>query len=145
MQACETLQEWGITAQDCELGMILLDLAHPDRRWQGSAAAEEIGHLLPWGNGFVQLYRALPGMKWVGDGLYAFIRDHRYDLFGKRNHLYQSAFPVLCNSDRCRPRTDSSHSDLTHPPISQNGWVSSSNQPSHDITPTNIPQQDHQV
>jgi len=28
--------------RDCELGMILIDADSPERRWQGSAAAEEI-------------------------------------------------------------------------------------------------------
>ncbi len=47
MQAESLLQQWGITSQDCELGMILIDANQPNRRWQGSAAAEEIGRLLP--------------------------------------------------------------------------------------------------
>ncbi|MGF1522974.1 MAG: thiol-disulfide oxidoreductase DCC family protein [Leptolyngbyaceae cyanobacterium] len=100
MQDQETLSAWEITPEDCEQGMILLDQVHPDRRWQGSDAAEEIGQLLPVGNPFVQLYRGLPGMKSAGDRFYAFIRDNRYSLFGKRDRLYESAYPA-CEEDRC--------------------------------------------
>ncbi|MBR8839559.1 MAG: DUF393 domain-containing protein [Stigonema ocellatum SAG 48.90 = DSM 106950] len=85
MQEEEKLTHWGITPQDCELGMILIDAHTPDKRWQGSAAVEEIGRLLPLGSGFVEAYRALPGVKWVGDRFYEQIRDHRYTLFGKRS------------------------------------------------------------
>ena len=102
MQDGPTLAHYGITPSDCEAGMILIDLQTPDRRWQGSAAAEEIGRLLPLGNGFVQAYRALPGAKQVGDRVYAFVRDRRYELFGKRGDRYSPAYP-LCDDQRCRP------------------------------------------
>lgn len=107
MQDSPTLARYGITPTDCEAGMILIDRQAPDRRWQGSAAAEEIGRLLPLGNPFVQAYRALPGAKQVGDQVYAFVRDRRYDLFGKRSDRYDSAFP-LCDDDSCGPFSDSS-------------------------------------
>lgn len=94
MQDEQTLTHWGITPQDCELGMILIDAKDPAKRWQGSAAAEEIGRLLPLGNLFVEIYRALPGVKLVGDKLYEQIRDNRYSLFGKRSSTYQSAYCV---------------------------------------------------
>ncbi|MEA5616379.1 DCC1-like thiol-disulfide oxidoreductase family protein [Cronbergia sp. UHCC 0137] len=94
MQDQETLSKWGITPQDCEQGMILIDGNALDRRWQGSNAAEEIGRLLPLGSIFVEAYRALPGMKWVGDKFYEQIRDNRYTLFGKRANTYQSAYCV---------------------------------------------------
>jgi predicted DCC family thiol-disulfide oxidoreductase YuxK len=97
MQDEQTLARWGITAQDCELGMILIDANAPERRWQGSAAAEEIGRLLPLGSVFVETYRALPGVKWVGDQLYEQIRDNRYTLFGKRSSTYQSGYCVDSN------------------------------------------------
>lgn len=98
MQHRETLNRFGITSEDCEMGMILLDVDAPEKRWQGSAAAEEIGRLLPMGSIFVETYRALPGVKWVGDRIYEQIRDNRYTLFGKRDTTYQSAYPIGCSS-----------------------------------------------
>lgn len=100
MQDQDTLKQFEITAEDCELGMILIDAADSTRRWQGSDAAEEIGRLLPVGSGFVDAYRALPGMKWLGDCLYEQVRDNRYVLFGKRSSVYQSAYPA-CESGGC--------------------------------------------
>ena len=100
MQEDAILAQWGITPQDCEQGMMLIDQAHPEHRWQGSDAAEEIGRLLPTGNAFVQAYRALPGIKSAGDRFYAFIRDNRYSLFGKRDRHYESSYPA-CKDDRC--------------------------------------------
>ncbi|MEO1069198.1 MAG: DCC1-like thiol-disulfide oxidoreductase family protein, partial [Cyanobacteria bacterium J06638_6] len=97
MQDGATLGRYGITPADCEAGMILIDTTHPEQRWQGSAAAEEIGRLLPLGNSFVQAYRALPGVKPMGDQLYTFVRDRRYELFGHRLSRYDSAYP-LCDS-----------------------------------------------
>jgi len=96
MQDESLLQQWGITPQDCELGIILLDADAPDRRWQGTAAAEEIGRLLPMGDVFVNAYRSLPGLKWVGDRAYEQIRDNRYTLFGKRQSTYKTAYSVDC-------------------------------------------------
>ena len=101
MQDTATLAGYAITPTNCEGGMSLLDIQAPDRRWQGSAAAEEIGRLLPLGNGFVQAYRALPGVKSVGDQIYAFVRDRRYDIFGKRDQRYDSAYP-LCADGHCQ-------------------------------------------
>lgn len=92
MQDDQALEKWGITSQDCELGMILIDADAPQRRWQGSAAAEEIGRLLPLGDVFVTAYRSLPGLKWVGDRVYEQVRDHRYTLFGKRSSTYKTAY-----------------------------------------------------
>ncbi|WP_066375339.1 MULTISPECIES: thiol-disulfide oxidoreductase DCC family protein [unclassified Anabaena] len=97
MQDEATLAQWGVTSQDCEQGMILIDANAPDRRWQGSNAAEEIGRLLPLGKIFVDAYRALPGVKWTGDRFYEQIRDNRYTLFGKRPNTYQSAYCVDSN------------------------------------------------
>jgi len=96
MQDENTLQQWRITPQDCELGMILIDANAPSRRWQGSAAAEEIGRLFPLGSVFVDTYRALPGVKWVGDRVYEQVRDNRYTLFGKRSSTYKSAYCAEC-------------------------------------------------
>ncbi|MEH2403089.1 thiol-disulfide oxidoreductase DCC family protein [Nostoc sp.] len=100
MQDEQTLLRWGITAQDCEQGVILIDANEPERRWQGSNAAEEIGRLLPAGSIFVDAYRALPGMKWAGDRFYEQIRDNRYALFGKRSYIYESSY---CVDGSCKP------------------------------------------
>lgn len=100
MQNDIQLAQWGITPQDCEQGMILLDQEMPEQRWQGSDAAEEIGRLLPAGDVFVQAYRSLPGLKSAGDRFYAYIRDNRYSLFGRRDRIYKSPYPV-CESDQC--------------------------------------------
>jgi predicted DCC family thiol-disulfide oxidoreductase YuxK len=100
MQNDAALEQWQITPDDCELGMILIDQDDPQQRWQGSDAAEEIGRLLPMGDIFVQAYRSLPGAKSAGDGFYAFIRDNRYNIFGRRDDIYKSDFPA-CESDRC--------------------------------------------
>ncbi len=96
MQDQQTLKQWGITPQDCELGMILIDADKPECRWQGSAAAEEIGQLLPLGNVFVTAYRSLPGLKWMGDRVYEQVRDNRYSLFGKRSSVYQTPYSADC-------------------------------------------------
>ncbi|HEY9645654.1 MAG TPA: DCC1-like thiol-disulfide oxidoreductase family protein [Chroococcidiopsis sp.] len=102
MQDHDTLAHYGITPKDCELGMLLINAAQPTERWQGSAAAEEIGRQLPLGATFVAAYRALPGLKWGGDRLYDQIRDNRYTLFGKRDRTYSSPYPI-CQSGSCRP------------------------------------------
>lgn len=94
MQDAAQLAQWDISPDDCEQGMLLIDGSNPDVRWQGSDAAERIGQLLPAGNGFVQLYRSLPGLKSAGDRLYTYVRDHRYALFGKRKHTYTSSYAV---------------------------------------------------
>lgn len=99
MQDEQALSQWGITSANCELGVILLDANDPQRRWQGSAAAEEIGRLLPPGNVVVETYRALPGVKWVGDRIYEQIRDNRYTLFGKRSSTYESTY---CPDGSCQ-------------------------------------------
>ncbi len=103
MQDEEALKTFSVTSQDCEMGMILIDAKFPERRWQGSDAAEEIGQLLPVGNVFISAYRAMPGVKWVGDRAYEQMRDNRYSWFGKRSSTYKSAYPVGCAA------TSSSH------------------------------------
>lgn len=92
MQDSEKITQWGITPQNCELGMILIDASTPERRWQGSEAAEEIGRLLPFGSIFVDAYRNLPGFKWAGDKAYEAIRDNRYAIFGERSTIYKSEY-----------------------------------------------------
>ncbi len=101
MQDQNQLQHYGITAQDCQQGMILIKDDAPEQRWQGSDAAEEIGRLLPTGEVFVSLYRGLPGPKWLGDQIYEKIRDNRYAWFGKRLTTYQSAYPA-CKTSACQ-------------------------------------------
>jgi predicted DCC family thiol-disulfide oxidoreductase YuxK len=101
MQDALTLAEWGIPPADVELGMILISLEHPEQRWQGSAAAEQIAALLPSGDLWLALYRGIPGLKNLGDRGYEQIRDHRYEWFGRRDTLYQSAYPVCA---RCQER-----------------------------------------
>lgn len=103
MQDEETLKRWGITPQDCELGMILIDANAPKKRWQGSAAAEEIGRLLPLGDVFVTAYRSLPGLKWAGDRVYEQIRDNRYSWFGKRSSTYKTAYAADCDCTKTDP------------------------------------------
>ncbi len=92
MQDIETLAEWQITPQDCEAGMIVLESDTPEHRWQGSAAAEKIATLLPAGAPLIAAYRALPGLKWLGDRTYEQVRDHRYQLFGQYPQLYRSVY-----------------------------------------------------
>ena len=98
MQDEKTLQQFSITAADCEMGMILVDAKNLERRWQGSEAAEEIARVLPMGQAFIAAYRALPGVKWMGDRAYEKLRDNRYDWFGKRDSTYNSAYPIDCKS-----------------------------------------------
>lgn len=116
MQDQQRLEQFNIQPEDCELGMILID---PDRqiRWQGSAAAEEIGRLLPLGQQFVDLYRALPGLKWMGDRTYEQIRDHRYTLFGQRHQTYQSGY-AACDED-CRGFQTNAEPDTPVPHYTQ--------------------------
>lgn len=111
MQNESLLWQLGVTPQDCEKGMILIDSGHPERRWQGSNAAEEIGRLVPAGKPLVDLYRVVPGMKWLGDRAYEHIRDNRYAWFGQRQKTYESAFPIdptelpseiACEDGSCR-------------------------------------------
>jgi predicted DCC family thiol-disulfide oxidoreductase YuxK len=93
MQDEAALAQWHVTAADCEMGMILIQADQPERRWQGSDAAEEITRLLPAGRLLVEAYRALPGLKGMGDRIYEQVRDHRYEWFGRREKTYQSSYP----------------------------------------------------
>ncbi|NER20871.1 MAG: DUF393 domain-containing protein [Symploca sp. SIO1C2] len=97
MQDHENLKKWGITPQDCEMGMILLDDQTPPQKWQGSDAAEEITRLLPAGHLFINAYRAIPGMKWLGDRAYEQVRDNRYNWFGRRSSTYHAPEPFGCS------------------------------------------------
>jgi predicted DCC family thiol-disulfide oxidoreductase YuxK len=97
MQDEATLQRFGITPDDCQMGMILVDAKNSECRWQGSDAVEEITRLLPMGEAFIAAYRALPGVKWLGDRTYEQVRDNRYQWFGKRESTYYSAYPIGCS------------------------------------------------
>jgi predicted DCC family thiol-disulfide oxidoreductase YuxK len=104
MQDAETLRHFEVSAADCELGMLLIDQSAPqdrNRRWQGSNAAEEIGRLLPMGEVFVQVYRAMPGVRSTGDRVYTYVRDNRYDLFGQRDTTYWPSYP-FCTANSCQ-------------------------------------------
>ena len=98
MQDENALQQFGIKSEDCQMGMILIDAQNQDRRWQGAEAAEEIARILPMGAGFVEAYRGIPGMKWIGDRAYEQMRDNRYQWFGKRDSTYHSAYPMGCST-----------------------------------------------
>jgi len=100
MQDKLALAEFEITAADCEAGMILVNSNQPEKKWQGSEAAEGIAQLLPLGDLFIATYRAIPGMKGIGDRSYEQIRDNRYQWFGKRDDTYNSVYPFSCNRDR---------------------------------------------
>ncbi len=99
MQDKATLARFNISEADCALGMILLDAQQSDRRWQGSAAAEEIARLLPMGEVFIAAYRAIPGMKWLGDSAYEQVRDNRYTWFGKTDATYYSEYSFSCDRE----------------------------------------------
>ena len=99
MQNEAMLQQFGITGQDCKMGMILIDARQTKKRWQGSKAAEEIASLLPLGNAFVMAYRSIPGMTKIGNRAYSEVRDNRYSWFGKTDATYYSEYPFGC-SDR---------------------------------------------
>ncbi len=101
MQDESNLAKFGITTEDCQRGMILINGNQPEQRWHGSDAAEEIACLLPLGDAFIAAYRAIPGMKWLGDRYYEQIRDNRYQWFGKRDTTYNTAYPFGCG-DRDR-------------------------------------------
>ena len=100
MQDDRTLNELGVTAADCEQGMMLIDADDLSRRWQGSEAAEAIGKLLPGVNLAIDLYQWVPGLKWLGDRGYLQIRDNRYAWFGKRDRTYLSTHQFKSCHDR---------------------------------------------
>ncbi|NEO27605.1 MAG: DUF393 domain-containing protein [Kamptonema sp. SIO4C4] len=103
MQDDRTLAQFQITPQDCEAGIILLEANNPTQRWQGSAAVEKITELLPTGELWMAAYKAIPGLKDLGDQVYSQVRDRRYEWFGQRESTYFSAYPCPCS-----PNADSS-------------------------------------
>ena len=102
MQDKLTLAEFGVTEADCQQGMMLINADDPSQRWQGSEAAEAIGKLLPGVNIAIDLYRWIPGLKWLGDLSYLQIRDNRYHWFGKRDQTYLSTHRFeSCQQGKC--------------------------------------------
>ena len=99
MQEEARLVQWQVTPEDCEKGMIVIDDTHPGHRWQGSDAAEEIARILPAGSVLIAAYRAMPGLKWMGDRAYEQIRDNRYAWFGRRSGTYQTSYPACETCD----------------------------------------------
>jgi predicted DCC family thiol-disulfide oxidoreductase YuxK len=109
MQDNQTLAELGVTADDCQQGMMLINADDRTQRWQGSAAAEAIGKLLPGVDLAIDLYRWIPGLKWLGDRGYLQIRDNRYQWFGKRDRTYLSPYEFKsCQDESCPPHLSSS-------------------------------------
>ena len=100
MQDEETLQQFNVNPDDCEMGMILIDRTDLTKRWQGSEAAEEITRLLPIGDALIAAYRSISPLKALGDLTYIKIRDNRYKLFGKRDRTYHTAYPFGCASGK---------------------------------------------
>lgn len=104
MQDRETLAKFGVTAADCQQGMMLITANAPNQRWQGSEAAEAIGKLLPGVDLAIDLYRWIPGLKWLGDRGYLQLRDNRYNWFGKRDRTYLSTYRFEgCQEGTCSP------------------------------------------
>jgi predicted DCC family thiol-disulfide oxidoreductase YuxK len=102
MQDKQTLAEFDVTEADCQQGMMLINADNPSQRWQGSAAAEAIGKLLPGVNLAIDLYRWIPGLKWLGDRGYLQIRDNRYQWFGSRDRTYISPYEFKsCQEESC--------------------------------------------
>jgi predicted DCC family thiol-disulfide oxidoreductase YuxK len=102
MQDAAGLSRYQVTPEDCEMGMILIQDA-PPQRWQGSDAAEEIGRLLPVASVLVNAYRSLPGLKGAGDRAYIQVRDNRYNWFGRRETTYQPRYPACDTSCAIAP------------------------------------------
>ncbi len=93
MQDEAALAAWDLTPLTCAEGMLLLEQNHPYRRWQGSAAVEQLVSLVPGLAPWVEGYRHLTALKSLGDACYAQIRDHRYDWFGRRETVYRVTHP----------------------------------------------------
>lgn len=55
--------------------------------------------LLPNGQLFINTYRAIPGLKWLGDNSYLQIRDNRYKWFGSREKTYYPPYNFNCKNN----------------------------------------------
>lgn len=112
MQDRAALAQWDLVPEDGEQGVILIDgatkSASPAQRWQGSAAMEEVARRLPLAQPAIALYQSLygavPGVKTAGDRIYAQVRNHRYDWFGRRNQTYYSELRP-CTTGTCSQPT----------------------------------------
>lgn len=100
MQDRAACDRFNIAPEDCERGMVAIALDGSRQRWQGSDAAEEIARALPAARPLVDAYRAVPGLKALGDRAYVRIRDNRYTWFGGRAETYYSAYPA-CADGSC--------------------------------------------
>ena len=104
MQDKQTLAKFGVSEDDCQQGMMLINAEDLTQRWQGSEAAEAIGKLLPGVSLAIDLYRWIPGLKWLGDRGYVQMRDNRYHWFGKRARTYFSDDRFeSCEEGKCSP------------------------------------------
>lgn len=97
MQETITLQQLGITPEECQLGVILINSTNLNERWQGSEALEKIIQLLPNGQVLITAYHQIPGLKKLGDNTYLQVRDHRYQWFGGRADPYYSSYTFTCD------------------------------------------------
>jgi len=87
MQDDQTLRQFNVTPEDCEMGMILVDRTDPTQRWQGSDAAEEITRLLPMGKVLIAAYRAIAPVKALGDSTYIQVRQ---SMFSEQMNRYST-------------------------------------------------------
>ncbi len=94
MQKTETLAQLGIPSSEMEKGVILLE---KQDKYQGMAAIERIGQLLPNFDRFVGLYNSIPGVKPLSNSGYEWVKDHRYQLFGQCQ-TYDSIYPFCDQS-----------------------------------------------
>ncbi len=96
LQREEVLHSLGIDPAEMAEGVILLEggekLSKQEGKYQGMAAIERIGQLLPGFPHLVQLYHQIPGVKPLVTSGYAWVRDHRYQLFGQCP-TYESQYP----------------------------------------------------
>lgn len=97
MQESETLTFLQITVKEMDHGVILLK---GKEKFQGTAAIQAIGEILPGGRVLVDLYTQLPGAKSVGDQGYSWVKDNRYQLFGQCP-TYRSDYPFCPPAKGC--------------------------------------------
>lgn len=94
MQQVETLLHLGIAPAEMEQGVILLT---DKTKYQGMKAIEQIGELLPGFDRLVTIYNQIPGVKPLSYSSYAWVKDHRYQLFGQCQ-TYESIYPFCDTS-----------------------------------------------
>ncbi len=94
MQQVETLLHLGIHPTEMEQGVILLT---DKTKYQGMKAIERIGELLPGFDRLVSVYNQIPGVKPLSYSGYAWVKDHRYQLFGQCQ-TYESIYPFCDKS-----------------------------------------------